>query len=87
MRYASIANVLVAQVNISNQIPTFYHQLSLQNIFFISLITKFALAMVEQKVNAIVKNPYFKLPTNNITPFTLKEFFLEKIESNFKANM
>lgn len=34
----------------------------------------------------IVKNPYFKLLANNISLFILKKFFLEKIDSNIKAN-
>ena len=86
MGYASIADVLVAQVNISNQVPTFWRQLLLQNTSFMSLVTKLALAMVKQQMDAIVKNPYFKLPANNITLSTLEEFSLEKIESNFKLN-
>ena len=51
-----------------------------------SLITKLALAMVKQKMNAVVKISYFKLPANNITSSTL-EFSLEKIESNLKADI
>ena len=51
-----------------------------------SLVTKLALAMVKQKMDAVVKNPYFKLSANNITSSTLEEFSLEKIESNLKAD-
>lgn len=86
MGYASIADVLVAQVNISNQVPAFWHQLLLQNTSFMSLVTKFALAMIKQEIDAVVKNPYFKLPADNITPSTLGEFSLEKIENNLKAD-
>ena len=86
MGYASIANVLVAQVNISNQVPAFRHQLLLQNTSFILFVIELALAMVKQEIDAVVKNPYFKLPADNITSSTLEEFFLEKIESNLKAD-
>lgn len=51
-----------------------------------SLITKLALAMVKQEMDTVVKNLYFKLSANNITPSTLEEFSLEKIESNLKAD-
>ena len=34
----------------------------------------------------MVKNPYFKLPVNNITFSTFEKFSLEKIESNIKAD-
>lgn len=37
-------------------------------------------------MDAIVKNPYFKLLVNNITSSKIKKFFLDKIESNIKAN-
>ena len=86
MEYASIADVLVAQVNISNKVPAFWRQLLLQNTSFISLVTKLALATIKQKMDAVIKNPYFKLLANNITPSILKEFFLEKIENNIKAD-
>ncbi len=38
-------------------------------------------------MNAIVKNLYFKLPANNITPSILEEFSLKKIESNIKVDV
>ena len=37
-------------------------------------------------MDAVVKNSYFKLPTNNITFFTLGRFFLKKIKSNSKPD-
>lgn len=37
-------------------------------------------------MDAIVKNPYFKLSTNNITSFIFEEFYLKKTENNIKAN-
>ncbi len=37
-------------------------------------------------MDAIVKNPYFKLLANNITPSILEKFSLKKIESNIKAD-
>ncbi len=37
-------------------------------------------------MDAVIKNPYFKLPANNITPSTLEKFSLEKIKSNIKAD-
>ena len=86
MGYASIVDVLVAQVNISNQVPAFWRQLFLQNISFMSLVTKLALAMIKQEMDAVVKNLYFKLPVDNITPSTFEEFSLEKIENNLKAD-
>ncbi len=86
MGHTSIADVLVAQVNISNKVPAFRRQLLLQNTSFMSLITKLISATVKQEMDAVVKNPYFKLPANNITPSTLEEFSLEKIESNIKAD-
>lgn len=58
----------------------------LQNIFFILLITELALAIVEQKIDTIVKNFNFTLKANNITPSILKKFFLDKIKYNLKAN-
>lgn len=85
MGYASIADVLVAQVNISNQVPAFRRQLLLQNTSFMSLVTELASTTVKQEMDAVVKNPYFKLPADNITPSTLEEFSLEKIESNIKG--
>lgn len=42
--------------------------------------------MVKQEIYTIIKNPYFKLLTNNITYFTLENIFLEKIKSNIKTN-
>lgn len=59
----------------------------MQNTSFISLITKLALATVKQKIDAVIKNPYFKLPANNITLSTFEEFFLEKIENNLKVEV
>ncbi len=86
MGHALIADVLVAQVNISNKVPAFWHQLLLQNTSFMSLVTKLASVTVKQEMDAVIKNPYFKLPANNITPSILEEFSLEKIESNIKAD-
>lgn len=86
MGHSLIADVLVAQVNISNKIPAFWRQFLLQNTSFMSLVTKLASATVKQKMNAIVKNLYFKLPANNITPSILEEFSLKKNESNIKAD-
>lgn len=86
MGHALIADILVAQVNISNKVPAFWRQLLLQNISFMSLITKLASATVKQEIDAVIKNPYFKLLADNITPFTLEEFSLKKIESNIKAD-
>lgn len=42
--------------------------------------------MVKQEMYTIIKNPYFKLLTNNITYSTLENIFLEKIKSNIKTN-
>ena len=84
--YASIADVLVAQVNILNEVPAFRRQLLLQNTSFISVFTKLASARVKQEMDAVVKNPYFKLLANNITPSILEEFSVEKIESNIKVD-
>lgn len=86
MGYTSTTDVLVAQINILNEIPAFQHQVLLQNTFFVSLVTKLASAMVQQEINEVVKNSYFKLPANNLTLSTLKESFLDKIESNIKAD-
>ncbi len=86
MRYVSIADVLVAQVNISNKVPAFRRQFLLQNTSFMLLVTKLASATVKQEMDAVVKNPYFKLSTDNRTPSTLEEFSLEKIKSNIKAD-
>ncbi len=47
MGHASIVDVLVAQVNISNKVPAFWHQLLLQNTSFMSLVTKLASAMIK----------------------------------------
>ena len=52
-----------------------------------SLVTKLVSATVKQEIDAVVKNPYFKLPANNITLSILEKFFLEKIESNIKADI
>lgn len=38
-------------------------------------------------MNAVVRNLYFKLSANNITFSILEKFFLEKIDSNIKANI
>lgn len=35
----------------------------------------------------VVKNPYFKLSADNITPSMIEKFFLEKIHSNIKTNI
>lgn len=51
-----------------------------------SYVTKLVSVTVKQKIDAIVKNSYFKLLANNITPSILKEFSLKKIESNIKAD-
>ncbi len=85
MGYSSIVDVLVTQSNVSIDVPAFGRQL-LQNTAFMSLVTKLATATVKQKIDAVVKNPYFKLLADNITPSTLKEFSLEKIDSNIKAD-
>lgn len=50
------------------------------------LITKLALAMVKQEMDAIVKNLYFKLSADNITLSILEEFSLENIENNLKVD-
>ncbi len=86
MGHASIADVLVAQVNISNEVLAFWSQLLLQNTSFMSLVTKLASATVKQEIDTVVKNPYFKLSADNITPSILEEFSLEKIKSNIKAD-
>lgn len=41
---------------------------------------------MKQEIDAVVKNPYFKLWADNINPSTLEKFFLEKIDNNIKAN-
>lgn len=51
-----------------------------------SFIIKFALGMVKQKIDTVVKNLYFKLSANNKIFSILEKFFLENIENNFKAN-
>ncbi len=51
-----------------------------------SLVTKLATATVKQEMDTVVRNPYFKLLANNITPSMLEEFSLEKIDSNIKAD-
>lgn len=85
MGYSLIADVLVTQSNVSIDVPAYWRQL-LQNIAFISLVIKLAIAIVKQEINTVVRNPYFKLLANNITPFTLEEFSLNKIDSNIKAD-
>ena len=84
MRYASIENILVAQVNILNKVPAFWHQ---QNTSFMSLVTKLASGTVKEEKYIVVKNPYFKLPANNITLSTFEKFSLKRIESNIKADI
>lgn len=37
-------------------------------------------------MDAVIKNSYFKLLANDITPSILKKFSLEKIKSNIKTN-
>ena len=49
-------------------------------------VTKLVLVIVKQEMDLIVKNHYFKLLANNITPFTHEKFSLERIESNFKMD-
>lgn len=49
-------------------------------------IIKLTLAMIKQKIDAVIKNFYFKLSANNITSSILKKFFLEKIQSNLKVD-
>ncbi len=85
MGYSSIADVLVTQSNVSIDVPAFRRQL-LQNTAFVSLVTEFLTATVKQEMDAVLRNPYFKLPANNITLSTLEEFSLEKIDSNIKAD-
>lgn len=87
MRYFLITNILITKNNILINVPAFWHQF-LQNISFISLVTKFASAIVKQKIDVIVKNPYFKLSANNITFTTIfKEFSLKKINNNIIADL
>ncbi len=86
IRLALITDVLVAQVNISNKILAFQCQFLLQNTSFISFVTKLTSAMVKQGIDALVKNLYFKLLANNITPSILEEFSFEKIKSNIKTD-
>lgn len=45
------------------------------------------LGIVKHKIDAVVKNLYFKLSVNNITFFMLEKFFLEKIDNNIKVNI
>lgn len=87
MRYTSRVDILVTQVNISKKVLAFWPQFLLQNTSFMSLITKFILVIVKQKIDIVVKNSYFKLLAYNITPFILEEFFLKKIKNNIKANI
>lgn len=54
----------------------------MQNISFILFATRIVSVMVKQKIDAVIKNPYFKLLANDITPSIVEEFSLEKIESN-----
>ena len=51
-----------------------------------SLVTKFASAMVKLQMNTIVKNLYFKLSVNNITPSIFEKFFKKKIKNNIKTD-
>lgn len=89
MRYydASIADIVITQINVLHKIQAFWCQLLLQNIFSILLVTKYILVTVKQKIDAVVKNLYFKLLANNITLFILEGFFLEKIENNIKVDV
>lgn len=87
MRYALIADVLATSVNISNKVLAFKYPFLIQNIFFMSFVTKLALAIVKQKIDTIVNYSYFKLPINNITLFILEKSLLEKIERNIKADI
>lgn len=50
-------------------------------------VTKFISATIKQKIDAVVKNPYFKFSANNINLFTLKYFFLEKINNNIEVDV
>ena len=59
----------------------------LQNISFISLITELILITVKQEIDMVIKNLYFKLLADNITPSIFKKFSLEKIESNIKVDI
>ena len=59
----------------------------MQNTSFMSFVSKLVSVRVKQEMNAIVKNLYFKLPANNITPSTLKEFCLKKIKNNITADV
>ncbi len=47
MEHASIVDVLIAQVNISNEVPAFRCQLLLQNTSFMSLVTKLISAIIK----------------------------------------
>ncbi len=85
MGYSSIADVLVTQSNVSIDEPAFQRQL-LQNTAFMSLVTEFATATLKQEMDAVVRNPYFKLSADNITLSTLEEFSLEKIDNNIKSD-
>lgn len=87
IRYILIIDILVFQVNISNKIPAFWHQLLSENIYFILVIIKLTLVIIKQEMNIIIKNLYLKLLANNITFSILKKFFLKKIESNIKINI
>lgn len=59
----------------------------MQNTIFISFIIKIALVIVKQKIDAIIKNFYFKLIVNNIIFFRPEEFFLKIINGNIKINI
>lgn len=52
-----------------------------------SLVIKLVSATIKQKIDTVIKNPYFKLLANNIILSILKKFFLEKIDSNIKMNI
>lgn len=65
----------------------FFYQFLLQNISFISLIPKFALAKIKKKVDMVIKNFYFKLPATQITFSILEKFFLIKIKNNMKIDV
>lgn len=59
----------------------------LQNIDFILLLKKLALATIKQKIDIIITNFYFKLLINNISFFIFDNFFLEKTNININANI
>lgn len=77
MRYSSIIDVLVIKSNISIDVPAFWCQL-LQNTAFILLVTKLALATIKQKMDVVIKNPYFKFLANNIIFSMFEKFFFRE---------